>query len=49
MHDWDLVTPPTLGTLHALAHVTSQMPAAYQDITLRKLMHLATQETHAYN
>jgi len=49
MFDWDPVTPPALNTLHALAHVASQMPAAYRDVTLRDLMYLATQETHAYH
>ena len=49
MHDWDPVTLPTLGILHMLAHVASQMPTAYQDVTLCNLMHLATQETNTYN
>jgi len=49
MFDWDPVTPPALSTLHALAYVASQLPAAYHNITLCDLMHLTTQETHTYH
>jgi len=47
--DWDPVTPPALSTLHALAYVALQLPATYRNVTLCDLMHLATQETHAYH
>ena len=47
--NWDPVTLPALSTLHTLAYVASQLPTAYRNVTLRNLMHLATQETHAYH